>query len=488
MVMCVFPTTNFTALTKPVKIALFFIGTLIFTQTFAQENKSFIKGPLQVIHKINTQALIGKDYNCDESWQPLASPLLNQCALDLCGPAEKNKTIWVTDSNFSSHIPPEILQKVEELNPLFEKMFSHSLQRYEKELLQITSVFSENDESQILNNLKSYKEILFSATYKKRAINKCKAMLIRNEIKTANFKKTTELFKKAKESIIKNFFPYFSESSKKTMARYLEKKLIPSNVDLKKELTPTDGIAAFIEMAPQYLESTNNYIRPSDKKSLRQEGIYLSKLTEEDESFHGKFLPCQKPSISIWDAYLSQEAAKNILRNGFNKNLNPKYTKNDHLFISDFSSENAIYGEYFVSHEIGHALNNLFAQKKLSQKSTANYKTIRQCISQNFPVFSNLNYFKLFDEDSLHTEEDMADLIAAIAFPKKEQISTCAFLEPSFKMDQYVDLFLIDEERPHSAPLARILMEASYKKIPLPASCQNLIQNESSSFGPNQCI
>lgn len=65
----------------------------------------------------------------DVSSQKYNNQNYNKCAIDLCGSPKQNKSIWVTDTNFSSNIPPILLKKVNLLSPRIKKMFEISARR-----------------------------------------------------------------------------------------------------------------------------------------------------------------------------------------------------------------------------------------------------------------------------------------------------------------------------------------------------------------------
>jgi hypothetical protein len=88
----------------------------------------------QLVANPNIPCLSNLTYIAPVATLKTDSPLFNKCATDLCGPVENNQSVWITDTNFSTNISPQILKKIDALNPTFEEIFKLSQKNNLKEL------------------------------------------------------------------------------------------------------------------------------------------------------------------------------------------------------------------------------------------------------------------------------------------------------------------------------------------------------------------
>lgn len=155
------------------------------------------------------------------------------------------------------------------------------------------------------------------------------------------------------------------------------------------------------------------------------------------------------------------------------------------------------YGKQSLAHEMGHALSYFFFrnQSQLSEPSYRKYKKLRQCVTRRYTVNNkNVPTGMLFhhEADKLKTEEDMADLISYQTFSNDSLVHQCAFLTPLKDGSKYQSPRIFQKpikhissdgtnvegfyrEDTHSAPLLRAIMEAIYKRIELPPTCQQVV-------------
>jgi hypothetical protein len=163
------------------------------------------------------------------------------------------------------------------------------------------------------------------------------------------------------------------------------------------------------------------------------------------------------------------------------------YMAPNYVYVSPYSFNNPEIGEAILDHELGHVVNNEFFTKQLSTQSQKKYKKLRQCVT---------NYHRDVEyedgQDSLYSEEDMADFFSFLTFSKERgSLFSCSLLPQNRKGTQYAvdDLNLINQDPtdPHSSAMFRLLMEAKFKRHPLSSNCQKLIEQYRDKFNFKPC-
>lgn len=332
----------------------------------------------------------------------------------------------------------------------------------------------------IEKNIKTYETVLKNPTTKINAINRCKATIIYNETKNSNKRKADEVFLAAKKNIINNLLPRFSEHSREIMVDYLNNKL---SVNTSKE----EGI----ENSGEFRERAKSYLY-NGSENKRDDYNRFQSLKQLNDSFDnidplGDMYACDAKSSS-WESFLSMDRLEQVGSLEQKKHY-AQFGKNDQVFASDFSCQNEKHGHFFVAHEIGHALNRLMLKVKLSETSSAIYNKARACVTSNYISASppKEDAYGVQTGDSVYTEEDTADFLAALSVPNDKKLYFCAFLDKSPMMNSYINLNFFNPRDTHSSFFTRILYEAINKDIPFPKSCQRLIEEEKPLMRLKKC-
>lgn len=232
----------------------------------------------------------------------------------------------------------------------------------------------------------------------------------------------------------------------------------------------------------------------NSKKDVPSDHYELFKLTKRlNDSFENidpleNMNPCEQSTPTVTDYYTSIDLIK-ARGNELELALLKKYNGNDQIFVSDFSCHNAAHGTHVMAHEISHAISSLMKFTKLSESSKALYEKVRSCTTTNYSDTNEaiVEHPLAHPGDTSHTEEDTADLFAALSAPNDKKINYCFFLEKSPMSNSYVDLSFIDHKSKHSTGLTRVLFEAINKDIPLPPSCEKLIREENPGMRFQKC-
>ena len=166
------------------------------------------------------------------------------------------------------------------------------------------------------------------------------------------------------------------------------------------------------------------------------------------------------------------------------------YEQKGFIYISQNSCVNHAYGKNTLAHELGHALSTAFLKGSLSKSSYEKFMELRKCASSlskkhKNPIHSN----NLHKGDHNTTEEDTADLISYLVIPDKSELSKCSSLVPKENGKSYFNVTLDSSDSSiHSATLLRILREAIHKRMNIPASCQELMEQNKDKFRFEPCF
>jgi hypothetical protein len=313
--------------------------------------------------------------------------------------------------------------------------------------------------------------------------------LISKTISEADSTKSQKLFEEAKNLSIKNILPRFSEHSRKILLNYLQNSLKMTNKQIirdNKKGSANEVLDQFKRSAEQYIQA--EYITfDMDISSAIKRGLEVKKNINDVDPFSDTDLTCsQELGANTWDMFIPQKHIK--LAASLNNNLKP-LPENDHISISDFSCNHELRGKLDVAHEIGHAINWLFLNQKLSEESSATYKKIRSCVTDNYINPTSAKTMFTHIGDSIYTEEDTADLFAIMSSPKTKELFTCSLLKPSYHNEKYLDLdFIREDGDSHSTAFTRVLLEATNRDIPLPVSCQRIITSDQPKLRFKKCL
>lgn len=164
------------------------------------------------------------------------------------------------------------------------------------------------------------------------------------------------------------------------------------------------------------------------------------------------------------------------------------------------------HGKQMFIHELAHALSEQFMKGRLSQPIYKQYGKLRTCATKRFK-FDNTDsaateiYFATrasqivrthpyHENDKLSTEEDTADLTAYKVFQDEPTIALCLLIgpSPSRKDTQYDNFRMISLGGSYSPSLFRIIMEVIHKRIELPKSCQQVVDTYSDRINFDPCF
>ena len=166
------------------------------------------------------------------------------------------------------------------------------------------------------------------------------------------------------------------------------------------------------------------------------------------------------------------------------------------------------HGKGVLAHEIGHTISNMFHpnnpdSQKISTLSRDKYQKLRKCAKNIYktPKQIKLDHWD-HPNDSLHTEEDTADLMASMAFKDNPTHSFCMLLSTDAEGLKYDKLehgfplpllsmplggalnmsamssaiqVLEADPDPHSGAFLRVLIEAQHKRTKLSSACEKVL-------------
>lgn len=337
--------------------------------------------------------------------------------------------------------------------------------------------------SQLNDSLKKYESIVASPKARSNALNHCKALLISKTMQNSEEKKRAAVFEAARKSVIQNFLPRFSSHSRSIMDEYLNQKLKVSGLNVRNKLSPPpEPIEYFNNASDYYLDTVFLPKVPDSSHWAKLNNIYKG---NGDLNPYGDIYPCLGSAQVGWDSFIPIKDLDMT-----NPQLAPlkDLSSDDHIFISDHSCENHPQGTHNTVHEIGHALNYLFKKTELSSESAALYKSFRSCGNSYYSNASISLHPLSHEGDFVYTEEDVADLIAFATNPTDKTIYSCQLIRSNIEQDGYEGLSFKDPEDTHSTGFTRSLLEVVNKNIPLPASCQKLIEIEQPEINFKKCI
>ncbi len=334
-----------------------FIILLTFLAFNAKSSEFLDHTIIKTIKEINTGTLIpAVDQLCTKSLiytdatpSMHTSALYNRCAIDLCGPVGKNQSVWITDSNFSSNISPEILKKVNALNPTIKKLYNIEKKNKLREL---------NSIKNLIKNKITIDDDDLDSVFKEQITKMIFARYFKTQIDiNAQIDKRVKVITTPPQDASPEFI-----SALKNYTNNLEKSFSSTPVSLNFERFYTDDefnpLAIFnLNKFKQHFKSYQSNLTPDQKKNIETkiQEIELS-LKNNKSSFNA--------SVAITNILsLDEEISKN---------------KKDQIFkeaVCDIDSCNNAFSEYLNSKNL--QKNISIYEKKLNSSKTISKSTNR---------------------------------------------------------------------------------------------------------------
>ncbi len=341
------------------------------------------------------------------------------------------------------------------------------------------------------NIIADYKKGLDDPKAMERSMSRCIAGMVAAESLLASQSKALTLYAETVPKVLTNVIGKFSDHTQKYYANYFKNDLdISAEAMTEKEV---DGVRP--PPLDQYEKAFDSIIQDPIKYSF-DEAVTLKEIIRHAEGETPNPLASSQfcnsdPAGNAWDSYLSIDRATAILK--AQEGASFRLPKKDTLYVSPFSCNHQSAGASVIAHELGHAINQGFLQKKASSHSTQIYMKLRKCVSSNYaktqkPIEDS--EFS-FPGDYIKTEEDTADLIAFMAGDKTvtQTPFACSLLKQDDSLTKFLDLYIHeDAESNHSPSFYRLLLEVINKNIPIPTSCQIVIDKSKELTGFQKCL
>ena len=310
---------------------------------------------------------------------------------------------------------------------------------------------------------------------KKEMLSYCKSHFARESIKDYETSDFVKLIPKVKEALMNNVISKYSELSQNNFSSYLQDEL-DTNVH---KSTPSMAEWFINDIDKKYKNFKENpneksYDNYDFKNYIDQLLSYETYDSGEIDLTENNEICNDYPASVAWDGFYTGEGSEK-----------------DAIDISPFSCTHHSFGKGILAHELGHALSNAFQKNKLSKPSYEKFMELRQCTNSLNKQPKTYDGPRDIEHpgDQLTTEEDMADLISVLVIPDKSLLYNCALLEPKIDGKSYLEVALhVDYLTPHSPPLVRILREAIHKRVALPASCRELMEQNKDNFRFEPCF
>lgn len=308
------------------------------------------------------------------------------------------------------------------------------------------------------------------------AILSCQAAFTLKGLKDSDKNTFLAHYPETKKTFLNKTFDKYSAHSKSTFEKYLDEDV---NLSFVKE-TPT-SVEIFLDklIATAADEDTEE---ESSNSILMQELLQLRDWSDKTK-MRPDLDPCYEPygAFAAWD-YFSPNSGQD--------GTDEDPTKHN-IGVSIFSCTHGPQGKGVVSHEMGHALSYAFSKNKLSSESKIEFLRIRKCVNDSHIKAAKLDSsFLEHENDTLYSEEDMADVISFKAIDPAGPIFTCALLETNPAGTKFINLSLVNKHNydSHSSSLLRVLREAIYKKRNIPSSCKQVIEKNKDKFRFQPCL
>lgn len=317
-------------------------------------------------------------------------------------------------------------------------------------------------------------------------IIKCQSQFAQLNLKKFQIDNIQKRTDDVKRQYQKKVMSKFSSESSKNFKKYVDEELEYAYAEAKSQ---TQEKKDFLDSINNDLEEfKNNRLELDDyKERLKQTSsleLVPHLLYYDDDGSINAFADnpirsCRSYIASVLNDYFSD---KNQIENN----------KKDYLFVSLFSSLNPSMGNQIIAHEMSHALSSQIFKNKMSEESSNKYVAFRACVSGYVndappPPIERIEESFSYPDDTLYTEEDMADQLSYI-FSDDKQCGDCSIMTPSYDGLSYLDNSLLAaEDDPHSSSLLRVIREALVKKMEMPDSCQRLMELYKDKFEFTPC-
>ena len=325
---------------------------------------------------------------------------------------------------------------------------------------------------------------------KKQTVSLCKSAFAAGSISDYDSAKMLGLIPEIKKRFLDKILSLYSVKSRQKFAQYLKNDLeivsIPTR--LKKETSDVFNLIADIERKyRESLEGGGIDVRSDDASTAVRKLLsnYLrGKKLSLPERTICKYTQFQK--ILISDAFVAK-SDKNKLEESQKRLLQSmmgikSFTK-DSITLSEHSCNHPEIGKAYISHELGHALSSVFMNGKLSGQSYKDYLNVRRCVTSQYKVDMGVSTRPLrHQEDTLVSEEDMADIVAWTAAYPDSNVSFCSLLTVNKNFSAYINLDIVADNQSHSTDFLRVLRETVFKGNPLSPSCQKIVDDNKDKY------
>jgi len=309
------------------------------------------------------------------------------------------------------------------------------------------------------------------ATFNKQ-YNFCKAKIVAGLSVSSQQKNAEKLVAEVKKQMSKNVFSHFSAHSRGLIENYFKSKIAIGSTSIQSKLSETDPYESYKILIEGNLKSDYTPLGLDEENSIT---TALSISEEGFDSSESLGFCTPEMSSNAFDAYLAYEKVKKF--KDVEKKVLAKIPPKDNLFISPFSCHHELRGKSVVAHELGHAINQIFAAEKLSETSAKKFKELRKCSTDNYTEFIPDRVSFIHEGDAVRSEEDSADVFAYMAYPDQGDLFSCSLIMPSLDSNSYDDLSIINNDGDsHSTSLYRLILEAINKNKNLPVSCQRALE------------
>ena len=296
-------------------------------------------------------------------------------------------------------------------------------------------------------------------------INECRFVWYKQKIQTPEREKEKEFRKKIpqllnkfqKEFVAKKFSPHSSSLIKARLE------------ELKKHL----GV--------EKMEGVNHEGALDEfKSSIAQK---LSEHAENKEPWYPEDAPKLAKDMARIKSVFSYDLAEPDVAKALSDCYNglsrvDDYSQKSHIHISAFSCNHQPVGEQIFAHELGHALSDKFQDSDVSKESRRAFLKQRKCVSSSYMNPPGSGARDSHPGDSQYTEEDMADVVAALVFKNTNApLFSCSFIVPAEDERNWFRPTVLNDSPtdPHSSALFRVIMEAVNKEKVMPPSCRQVM-------------
>lgn len=188
--------------------------------------------------------------------------------------------------------------------------------------------------------------------------------------------------------------------------------------------------------------------------------------------------------FELLDAPLLSDASYNVGKGAIN--------------ISPYSVYSTDHKPGIVLHELAHSFRYDLTQATMSKHSAEVFFKARACLSDRHSKKQTRSFtYKVDSEGKLsskeelndvHTEEDWADMIAALTLKKDEKNYACALVDQVDNKYMVPNLLEDDSGDVHSSSIFRLLHVETLKSGKLPESCNTALKDSGAKLNFQSCI